>query len=441
MSLVLGVESVLVNQASSGSSAAPGHRGGRRPVRRAQASTSSFPASRLVGVRRAALLTAWGGRRTARCGSAPRPSSPSAAPTYASTTPATSWRARPSAHARCRGQAHRAARAALARHVASGHGDLRVRYEDVRCGRTDVAAREGSVPVVHRRQRHHPRPATRLRASRAADGPRHVDRAAASPARASGAGQPDAADVVDDTAFDIRFHVRTSPAQAGTVRQLFDLASLITNDRSIAPDRCGSSTSSTVEGQQVGARREAAPHHRRRRRTRAAEPRVPRLRARRARATATRSRGGRRRHRARRTQRRDVLRGLLGGSLRMPLGLLRQLRDLLQDPMQIPAASNATAETVRGVLSQLGDTDKARSPLWTQRSLRRRIEVLRARTKRLGPWRPSSWQAEHRVLTVAARPRAATTSRWARRSRLCALDGDQHTNGGRERTPSHWRAC
>ena len=62
----------------------------------------------------------------------------------------------------------------------------------------------------------------------------------------------------------------------------------------------------------------------------------------------------------------------------MPLGLLRQIRDLLSDPTSIPDAGSAAADTVRGVMSQLGDTEQARSPLWTERSLKRRMEVLRA---------------------------------------------------------------
>jgi diacylglycerol O-acyltransferase / wax synthase len=74
----------------------------------------------------------------------------------------------------------------------------------------------------------------------------------------------------------------------------------------------------------------------------------------------------------------DVLRDLLAGGLRMPIGLLRQVRDLLADPTQIPAAGNATAETVRGVLTQLSDVEQAHSPLWKKRSLQRRVETLRA---------------------------------------------------------------
>jgi diacylglycerol O-acyltransferase / wax synthase len=74
----------------------------------------------------------------------------------------------------------------------------------------------------------------------------------------------------------------------------------------------------------------------------------------------------------------DLFRDLLASSLRMPLGVLRQIRDLLSDPAGIPDAGSAAADTIRGVMSQLNDTEQARSPLWTQRSLKRRMEVLRA---------------------------------------------------------------
>ncbi len=87
----------------------------------------------------------------------------------------------------------------------------------------------------------------------------------------------------------------------------------------------------------------------------------------------------------------DVLRDLLAGSLRMPLGVLRQIKDLLSDPAGIPSAGSAAADTLRGVVSQLNDTEQARSPLWVGRSLKRRMEVLqapfdetRAAAKRLG---------------------------------------------------------
>jgi len=87
----------------------------------------------------------------------------------------------------------------------------------------------------------------------------------------------------------------------------------------------------------------------------------------------------------------DAVRGLLASGLRLPLGVVRQVRELLADPTQIPAASTAAAETLRDIVSQLGATDRARSPLWTERSLRRRLDVAsaplaetRAATRKLG---------------------------------------------------------
>lgn len=74
----------------------------------------------------------------------------------------------------------------------------------------------------------------------------------------------------------------------------------------------------------------------------------------------------------------DVWKELLSGGLRVPIGLFRQVKDLLSDPTGIPDTKSAATETVRSVMQQLGDTEAARSPLWTARSLRRRIEVLRA---------------------------------------------------------------
>lgn len=74
----------------------------------------------------------------------------------------------------------------------------------------------------------------------------------------------------------------------------------------------------------------------------------------------------------------DLWRELLSGGMRMPLGLFRQVKDLLADPTGIHEAGSAAADTLRGVMQQLGDTEGAKSPLWTQRSLQRRMEVLRA---------------------------------------------------------------
>lgn len=74
----------------------------------------------------------------------------------------------------------------------------------------------------------------------------------------------------------------------------------------------------------------------------------------------------------------DVVHDLVAGALRLPLGLVRRIKDLLADPTQIPGATSAAADTMRSILDQLRDTDQARSPLWTERSLRRHLEVAHA---------------------------------------------------------------
>lgn len=74
----------------------------------------------------------------------------------------------------------------------------------------------------------------------------------------------------------------------------------------------------------------------------------------------------------------DSVRDLLVGSLRIPIGIVKQIRDLLADPTQIPDATSAAADTFRAIISELGDTERARSPLWTERSLRRHLEVASA---------------------------------------------------------------
>jgi WS/DGAT/MGAT family acyltransferase len=87
----------------------------------------------------------------------------------------------------------------------------------------------------------------------------------------------------------------------------------------------------------------------------------------------------------------ETMRELLAGTMRIPIGIAKQVRELLADPAAIPDASNAAAKTMRGVLSQLSDTEGARSPLWVRRSLHRRVEPARAQfratkdaAKRLG---------------------------------------------------------
>jgi diacylglycerol O-acyltransferase / wax synthase len=74
----------------------------------------------------------------------------------------------------------------------------------------------------------------------------------------------------------------------------------------------------------------------------------------------------------------EALRDLIIGGFRFPLSVVRQVRELLADPASIPMAGTAAVDTIRGVVTQLSDVEQARSPLWRERSLRRRFEVARA---------------------------------------------------------------
>lgn len=73
----------------------------------------------------------------------------------------------------------------------------------------------------------------------------------------------------------------------------------------------------------------------------------------------------------------EALRGAMTDSLRLPLSILRQVRDVLSDPSHLGELGASTSATVKGLVTQLSETDSARSPLWTQRSLRRRLETSR----------------------------------------------------------------
>lgn len=73
----------------------------------------------------------------------------------------------------------------------------------------------------------------------------------------------------------------------------------------------------------------------------------------------------------------DAIRDILNAALKVPISMARSTAELLTHPARLPDATAATAESVRAMVRQLGDTDRAHSPLWTRRSLKRRLEVLR----------------------------------------------------------------
>jgi WS/DGAT/MGAT family acyltransferase len=87
----------------------------------------------------------------------------------------------------------------------------------------------------------------------------------------------------------------------------------------------------------------------------------------------------------------EVVRSLAVAALRIPTGVARRVGALLADPTTIPTATASASATLGELVAQLGDVDRARSPLWTERSLGRRIEVAsapfgttRAAARRLG---------------------------------------------------------
>jgi WS/DGAT/MGAT family acyltransferase len=74
----------------------------------------------------------------------------------------------------------------------------------------------------------------------------------------------------------------------------------------------------------------------------------------------------------------DTVRSYLNATFRLPISIARQVGELLADPASIPTASSVAIGGLRSALNQLSDADAARSPLWTERSMRRRLEVVRA---------------------------------------------------------------
>ncbi|MFY8238210.1 MAG: wax ester/triacylglycerol synthase domain-containing protein, partial [Ilumatobacteraceae bacterium] len=182
---------------------------------------------------------------------------------------------------------------------------------------------------------------------------------------------------VDDPSFDIRYHVRhISLADPGDMRQLLDLATLLVADpfdRSrplwhfIIVDGLAGGKSAliqklhhTVTDGQGGV--ELSMHYLDLQRDPGPLPPVPAdvMNA----ATA-----------ASPTDATEALRGAMTDSLRLPLAVLRQVRDVLSDPSLVGTIGSSTTATVKSLIAQLTETDASRSPLWTTRSLRRRMET------------------------------------------------------------------
>ena len=64
--------------------------------------------------------------------------------------------------------------------------------------------------------------------------------------------------------------------------------------------------------------------------------------------------------------------------IQLPLAVARRVRDLLSDPASLPGATAAARTTLSALIGQIATNDRGRSPLWTERSLHRCIQVARA---------------------------------------------------------------
>ena len=60
-----------------------------------------------------------------------------------------------------------------------------------------------------------------------------------------------------------------------------------------------------------------------------------------------------------------LVRDALIGGLRFPLGVMKQVSNMVADPAQVPSTTAAFSRTARSIVSQLAETDSARSPLWS----------------------------------------------------------------------------
>lgn len=184
---------------------------------------------------------------------------------------------------------------------------------------------------------------------------------------------------VDDSSFDIRFHVRQMALPApGTMRQLQDLVTLLIADpfdrsrplwQFIVIDGLEGDKSAMVlklhhtvtdgEGgvelslQYLDMERSPGPLP-------PLDPEIVNA------VTATAP-----------TDATEALRGAMTDSMRIPLAMLRQVRDVLANPSVLGEIGNSTSATVRSIVSQLQESDPARSPLWKDRSIRRRLETAR----------------------------------------------------------------
>ncbi|MBK9179049.1 MAG: DUF1298 domain-containing protein [Acidimicrobiales bacterium] len=67
---------------------------------------------------------------------------------------------------------------------------------------------------------------------------------------------------------------------------------------------------------------------------------------------------------------------VVAGTVKLPLAMARGALGALRRPGDLPAAGIDAVANAQSLLRQLAVTERAHSPLWTDRSLRRRVEVL-----------------------------------------------------------------
>lgn len=72
----------------------------------------------------------------------------------------------------------------------------------------------------------------------------------------------------------------------------------------------------------------------------------------------------------------EGIRSVIHGSLALPVSLVRGAAGALRRPAHLPSAGLDAVHTAQGLIRQLAVTERAHSPLWVHRSLRRRIETL-----------------------------------------------------------------
>jgi len=68
---------------------------------------------------------------------------------------------------------------------------------------------------------------------------------------------------------------------------------------------------------------------------------------------------------------------LVEASWRWPMAMTAATTELLADPGRVPQAVAGAGRAARALVSQLAETQNAHSPLWTERSLSRQLELLR----------------------------------------------------------------